>query len=1056
MKKKKIVTITMTTGLLMTNISPLVQVFAQEAKPKTESKNEVNEHQKLEQRILDAKQVMDTRKVNLEEAKQKWTMHQAKQKLAQDEWKVSENKYQNLKDTMARHVEKQVLDQNKRIAQENKQRDEILNQSKELETTLEKQKIELIKAQEKLEQAKQNYEAVKTQDVDKTVLLKAREQMESAKSELDALQQQKQDADQALKEATMVLEEKEQSIKEQQQKLLESQQAKIQADKKVGAAQQEVEKAKEELSLLESSNAKELLENQLELANEALQQAIDLQTQAQKDIDAKNAMLIAAQQELKTLILNRKQTEQEYISLRNEINEKENILANLKTEFDSLQMDKQKLQEKSEALQQQVQAKEAELLQSQQELETINQNITLTKQALKEAKEKLRQYTDVSYEDSAKGFYKSLGAEGKKAVEILGVDHNGMSLSEMERSLEHIKKCNEIRKSIGLQPLLVSTDMMAMANRQTLASKEIWERDQVLEHTKIFPVGENLAVVNPSDNPFDGWYNDEKKVFDYLIANNLTIDQVKNDPAMVTKIARQLSLTEHMIQIGHYESIVNENYLYTGYALKETRYVFPSIGRSVNRQTAPMVLYGQTFSMNPSNGLHACSVDDYIVKLQKYKENLASGMNSQETNKLRQNIQELENKLNHELYTKKTFLENKIDQIEKELSISKDNYVNNENTIQEKDTDMLTKAQEITEKGKALKNSKIKEKQESLQTKQKQIDQKNDEITHIQHLVLEAQDVYSTKQASTSAKQTDVKRLQEQLNNLDHAKMQAKKNVSDKENTLQMAQSLQSKNELKVNDSQELIQRLSEELAAHQMKKAQREADVVRVSNGLETVLERYKEVSNHYEMLENKKNLHLDAKQEYERSKNQVKELGAFIDTSLNNQLSFLQELENTNSKIKEMKLKLRVFESLQEEVKTVIEGKQPVFFDSSDPFVLNVRSLYPLLAQTKAQRDKAKERWGRVKEEAEPYEFSYFAALKLYNDAKDEYDQLIEHMNQKLEQELRSLTQQEKVEKQSKKVSTAHSFDLSVMMTLTAASGGVILLSQKRKNQDMYSKLK
>ncbi len=39
---------------------------------------------------------------------------------------------------------------------------------------------------------------------------------------------------------------------------------------------------------------------------------------------------------------------------------------------------------------------------------------------------------------------------------------------------------------------------------------------------------------------------------------------------------------------------------------------------------------------------------------------------------------------------------------------------------------------------------------------------------------------------------------------------------------------------------------------------------------------------------------------------------------------------------------------------------------------------------------------------------------------------------------------------------MSTAHSFDLSVMMTLTAASGGVILLSQKRKNQDMYSKLK
>ncbi len=56
--------------------------------------------------------------------------------------------------------------------------------------------------------------------------------------------------------------------------------------------------------------------------------------------------------------------------------------------------------------------------------------------------------------------------------------------------------------------------------------------------------------------------------------------------------------------------------------------------------------------------------------------------------------------------------------------------------------------------------------------------------------------------------------------------MQAKKNVSDKENALQMAQSLQSKSELKVNDSQELIQRLSEELATHQIKKTERGADV--------------------------------------------------------------------------------------------------------------------------------------------------------------------------------------------------------------------------------------
>lgn len=76
------------------------------------------------------------------------------------------------------------------------------------------------------------------------------------------------------------------------------------------------------------------------------------------------------------------------------------------------------------------------------------------------------------------------------------------SLENMKTALEWIKECNELRKSHGLSELMVSDRLMAISQSNTNASAYI------LNHTHQFGVGENLAW--GYQNPFDGWYTEEK------------------------------------------------------------------------------------------------------------------------------------------------------------------------------------------------------------------------------------------------------------------------------------------------------------------------------------------------------------------------------------------------------------------------------------------------------------------------------------------------------------------------------------------------------------------
>ena len=179
------------------------------------------------------------------------------------------------------------------------------------------------------------------------------------------------------------------------------------------------------------------------------------------------------------------------------------------------------------------------------------------------------------------GFFESRGSED--AVKVLtdpnttkylssielGKEGDATSLENMKASLKYIRECNDLRAKEGLPPLKVSDVLMAQAQ----ADVDWSDNDDSEGHAKQFNVGENLAW--GYNDPFDGWYTDEKASYDKQKAEGV----------------------EHPQGTGHYTNIVNPNYDVTGFAISRTNteYMGPDT-----------VTHGQTFNNSAWRVASAC------------------------------------------------------------------------------------------------------------------------------------------------------------------------------------------------------------------------------------------------------------------------------------------------------------------------------------------------------------------------------------------------------------------------------------------------------------------
>lgn len=148
---------------------------------------------------------------------------------------------------------------------------------------------------------------------------------------------------------------------------------------------------------------------------------------------------------------------------------------------------------------------------------------------------------------------------------VRGDINDATSLENMKKTFDLMRKCNEIRKAEGLDELLVSDMLMA------IAQSDLNKSDEILDHTKQYSiVGENLSW--NYDDPFKAWYDEEK-----------------DDRG------------------SHYLNIMNEEYKYTGFAVC-------TAGRSGRYD----LTHGQVFGVEGVNYGSMYTVDEYENRFNDY------------------------------------------------------------------------------------------------------------------------------------------------------------------------------------------------------------------------------------------------------------------------------------------------------------------------------------------------------------------------------------------------------------------------------------------------------
>ena len=113
----------------------------------------------------------------------------------------------------------------------------------------------------------------------------------------------------------------------------------------------------------------------------------------------------------------------------------------------------------------------------------------------------------------------------------------------------------------NLEALKVNPTLFAISQVQINATAN----SDKFGHSKLYNVGENISASPRAEDDkglYEGWYDSEKQVYDYITAKGWTIVDVRSDE---TKLNEVMNAVGHSnIQVGHYLSLVNPDYTVSG------------------------------------------------------------------------------------------------------------------------------------------------------------------------------------------------------------------------------------------------------------------------------------------------------------------------------------------------------------------------------------------------------------------------------------------------------------------------------------------------------------
>jgi|GEM_PF-5280989 len=634
-KDKKIISTAGVLGILTasmtTNIMAVQKTQAQVSEPKTQV-TQLSSVEELKQKIAEMKKEAEAKKEALTKA-------ESELNVAHDETVNLQGVYDKAKadalraeletnDAIIANLEKQLA----LIENQNKDLAEAKEKHESLKKEVESKQGELTKAEEAVKQAeKELEEAIKNaEDASPEDIAKAQAKVEETKLALEEANKVLETAKEEVAKAQSDYDKANEDLEVAQGNVDFLVQQVIELTNKLGEAQAKYDEAKLVYDAATDPELKAQAEQELQKAKEGLEAVQKEYATAEEDLNTAKEGVATAQGNLDASkeVLAQKQQAQEVA--QGELDEANGVL-------DTAKDDLAKAEERHQGLVEEKERLEGIVAEKQQALDKANADYDKVKGSLEEAKQKEAEAKKVmdekeqamaeasaKYKLGSKGFFESIGAN--QALEYLdpadknpiqeeiykytniGAKGDATDLENMKATIAIMKKCNEIRKSLGLSELKVTMEMIAGSQIQSNWSAGMYEESGYFGHSHAFDIGENLSGA-PSDisgfDPFVGWYDNEKSIYDKAC---------EQDPSIRDMTSAELKekYPDLYPQVGHYLAIINPDYVYTGASFNNRYESMPTIGQTfdylenvgdfVNTKSYTVDEYEALF-MNYYNGL---------------------------------------------------------------------------------------------------------------------------------------------------------------------------------------------------------------------------------------------------------------------------------------------------------------------------------------------------------------------------------------------------------------------------------------------------------------------
>lgn len=582
-------------SMVLTQVGQM-SVFAKEEPMKNLSDTEEVSVEKTQKELLE-EQIKNTLD-NVNEAKKKFDEAQEKYETynkndyayAVSNRDLAQKNYLSAKDdaqeAIVSALEKQIQD----LEANQKALKDANDKKKGLESRLKNANEELKQAQEDLIEQQKKYESLLNGS--------SKEQIEQSVNELKA----------QLESATLAYQEASNRVNE----LLN---AKQEAEAKVLDLQNTLESARVELSeakddVVHAQNAYDVANadynEKLEIYNGASDPELKVECEKQV-IEAKNN-LKTAQSDLQNAKLIQQSKVDAVANAESSVVEVENEICDLKSLIDAKENELLGINESIGIVEKELSAAKGELTNAIEIENSMEEVLNKAKIALDKAKKEVeaqqmnvdKAQSDVDAQQKivnqlrvdkeqvsqkislgSKGFFEAYGYTNalkvleENSVEIgkyteVGAENDATSLENFKKAIAMVKTGNTLRTTDdnfkGLNPLKVSAEMFAISQVQVnqMAKTEYG-------HTRLYNVSENIAV--GYDDPYVGWYTEEKAVYDYLQKKGWDINDIRDsqgnyiDVDKANEIVKACNLPDiPWVQTGHYTNILKSKYDGTGTA----------------------------------------------------------------------------------------------------------------------------------------------------------------------------------------------------------------------------------------------------------------------------------------------------------------------------------------------------------------------------------------------------------------------------------------------------------------------------------------------------------